>query len=59
MTLTASTDLELAIAAAPATTYALVLVSPDDVNIELRGGGNASRQVGSLMLPTSLPIGCT
>ena len=28
-----------------------MLVSPDDVNIELRGGGNASRQVGSLMLP--------
>ena len=28
-----------------------MLVSPDDVDIELRGGGNASRQVGSLMLP--------
>ena len=39
MTLTASTDLELAIAAAATQT---VLVSPDDVNIELRGGGNAS-----------------
>jgi 5-deoxy-glucuronate isomerase len=52
VTLTASTDLELAVAAAPATqTYAPVLVSPDDVDIELRGGGNASRQVGSLMLP--------
>ena len=52
VTLTASTDLELAIAAAPATqTFAPVLVSPDDVAIELRGGGNASRQVGSLMLP--------
>ena len=25
--------------------------TPDDVAIELRGGGNASRQVGSLMLP--------
>jgi 5-deoxy-glucuronate isomerase len=52
VTLTASTDLELAVAAAPATqTHAPVLVSPDDVDIELRGGGNASRQVGSLMLP--------
>ena len=52
VTLTASTDLELAIAAAPATQdFPPVLVSPDDVGIELRGGGNASRQVGSLMLP--------
>ena len=52
VTLTAVTDLELAIAAAPATqAFAPVLVSPDDVDIELRGGGNASRQVGSLMLP--------
>jgi 5-deoxy-glucuronate isomerase len=52
VTLTASTDLELAIAAAPATQdFPPVLVSPDDIGIELRGGGNASRQVGSLMLP--------
>jgi 5-deoxy-glucuronate isomerase len=49
---TAVTDLEIAIAAAPATTkYEPVLVTPDDTNIELRGGGNASRQVNSLMLP--------
>ena len=52
VTLTASTDLEIAIAEAPATEkFAPVLVTPDDIDIELRGGGNASRQVGSLMLP--------
>ncbi len=51
-TLTAVTDLEIAIAAAPATErHEPVLVTPDDTAIELRGGGNASRQVNSLMLP--------
>ena len=51
-TVTAATDLEIAIAAAPATTrHAPVLVTPDDTELELRGGGNASRQVNSLMLP--------
>lgn len=51
-TITAVSDLEVAIAAAPATTkYEPVLVTPDDTNLELRGGGNASRQVNSLMLP--------
>jgi 5-deoxy-glucuronate isomerase len=51
-TATAVSDLELAIAGAPATTrHAPVLVTPDDTAIELRGGGNASRQVNSLMLP--------
>jgi 5-deoxy-glucuronate isomerase len=51
-TITAVSDLEIAIAAAPATTrHAPVLVTPDDTDIELRGGGNASRQVNSLMLP--------
>lgn len=49
---TAVTDLEVAVAAAPATSrYDAVLVTPDDTQIELRGGGNASRQVNSLMLP--------
>ncbi|WP_165556080.1 5-deoxy-glucuronate isomerase [Kribbella pittospori] len=49
---TAVTDVEIAVAEAPATQkFAPVLVTPDDVSIELRGGGNASRQVGSLMLP--------
>jgi 5-deoxy-glucuronate isomerase len=52
VTITAVTDLEIAVAEAPATQkFVPVLVTPDDVNIELRGGGNASRQVGSLMLP--------
>jgi 5-deoxy-glucuronate isomerase len=51
-TVTAVSELELAIAGAPATTrHAPVLVTPDDTAIELRGGGNASRQVNSLMLP--------
>jgi 5-deoxy-glucuronate isomerase len=51
-TLTAVSDLEVAVAAAPATTaYAPVLVTPDDTDIELRGGGNASRQVNGLMPP--------
>ena len=51
-TVTAVTDLEIAIAAAPATTkHTPVLVTPDDTELELRGGGNASRQVNSLMLP--------
>jgi 5-deoxy-glucuronate isomerase len=51
-TLTAVSDLEVAVAAAPATTaYEPVLVTPDDTDIELRGGGNASRQVNGLMLP--------
>jgi 5-deoxy-glucuronate isomerase len=52
VTVTAATALELAVAEAPATErHEPVLVTPDDVGIELRGGGNASRQVGSLMLP--------
>jgi 5-deoxy-glucuronate isomerase len=52
VTLTALTDVELAVAEAPSTTHhAPVLVTPDDTKIELRGGGNASRQVNSLMLP--------
>lgn len=51
-TLTAVTDLEIAVAAAPATSrHEPVLVTPDDTQIEMRGGGNASRQVNSLMLP--------
>lgn len=51
-TVTAVSDLEVAIAGAPATTrHAPVLVTPNDTGIELRGGGNASRQVNSLMLP--------
>jgi len=52
VTLTALTEVELAVAEAPATArFAPVLVTPEDTKIELRGGGNASRQVNSLMLP--------
>ena len=51
-TLTATTDLEIAVASAPATSrFEPVLVTPADLRSEMRGGGNASRQVGSLMLP--------
>ncbi|HZA15678.1 MAG TPA: 5-deoxy-glucuronate isomerase [Pseudonocardiaceae bacterium] len=50
--LTATSHLQLALAEAPATQWhEPVLVTPDDTSIELRGGGNASRQVNSLMLP--------
>ena len=52
VTLVALTDVEVAVAEAPATSrHAPVLVTPDDAQIELRGGGNASRQVNSLMPP--------
>ena len=52
VTLTASTDLELAVAERAGHHEARPGAGlPDDVAIELRGGGNASRQVGSLMLP--------
>jgi 5-deoxy-glucuronate isomerase len=50
--LTAVDDLEVAVATAPAAErHDVRLVTPDDTEIELRGGGNASRQVNSLMLP--------
>jgi len=53
VTLAATTRVEVAIAEAPASQkFEPVLVTPDDIDIELRGGGNASRQVGSLMLPS-------
>jgi 5-deoxy-glucuronate isomerase len=52
VTLVAGTDTEIAVAEAPATTrHAPILVTPDDARIELRGAGNASRQVNSLMPP--------
>lgn len=51
-TVTAVTELQIAVAGAPATSrHEPVLVTPDDTQIEMRGGGNASRQVNSLMLP--------
>lgn len=53
VTLTASEGAEIAIASAPATTrHEVVLVTPDDLPVEARGGGNASRQVSTLMPPS-------
>jgi 5-deoxy-glucuronate isomerase len=50
--ITAVGELEIAVASAPATRdLAPVLVSPADIPVESRGGGNASRQVSSPMLP--------
>lgn len=43
---------ELAVASAPATVrHDVVLVTPDDVPIDVRGAGNATRQIGNLMPP--------
>lgn len=53
ITLTATDGAELAIASAPATTrHEVVLVTPADLPVEARGGGNASRQVSTLMPPS-------
>jgi 5-deoxy-glucuronate isomerase len=44
---------EIAIASAPATEqHEIVLVTPDDVPIDVRGAGNATRQIGNLMPPS-------
>ncbi|MFD0995141.1 5-deoxy-glucuronate isomerase [Pseudoclavibacter chungangensis] len=51
--LTASPGAQIAVAAAPATTkHEVVLVTPEDLPVEARGGGNASRQVSTLMPPS-------
>lgn len=53
VTLTATDGAEIAIASAPATTrHEIVLVSPENLPVEARGGGNASRQVSTLMPPS-------
>lgn len=55
ISLTAIEGAELAIASAPATSrHEVVLVTPDELPIEARGGGNASRQV-STPIPPSFP----
>jgi 5-deoxy-glucuronate isomerase len=44
---------EIAVASAPSTTdHEVVLVRPDDVPIDVRGAGNATRQIGNLMPPS-------
>lgn len=53
VTLTATGPVEVAVASAPATQrHGVVLVTPDDLSVESRGGGNASRQVSTPMPPT-------
>ncbi|SJN37806.1 5-deoxy-glucuronate isomerase [Microbacterium esteraromaticum] len=52
VTLTATPGAELAIASAPATErHEVRLVTPDDLGVESRGGGNATRQVATPMPP--------
>lgn len=51
--LTSSDRAEVAVAAAPARTqHEVVLVRPEDLPVEARGGGNASRQVSTPMPPS-------
>jgi 5-deoxy-glucuronate isomerase len=53
VSLTATEGAEIAIASAPATTrHEVALVTPEDLPVEARGGGNASRQVSTLMPPS-------
>ncbi|RZT66479.1 5-deoxyglucuronate isomerase [Microcella alkaliphila] len=50
--LTSAAGVEVAIASAPATTkHDLRLVTPDDLPVEARGGGNATRQVATPIPP--------
>lgn len=52
VSIVASPGAELAIASTPATTkHEIVLVTPDDLPVEARGAGNASRQVSTLIPP--------
>ncbi|MEZ3161164.1 5-deoxy-glucuronate isomerase [Microbacterium sp. BWT-B31] len=52
ITVTAADAVELAIASAPATTkHPVRLVTPDDLPVEARGGGNATRQVATPIPP--------
>lgn len=50
--LIAISDFEVAIGSAPARPgYPVRLITPDEVRVELRGGGNARRQVNHLLAP--------
>lgn len=52
VTLTATAGAEVAVASAPATErHDVRLVTPDDLGVEARGGGNATRQVATPMPP--------
>jgi 5-deoxy-glucuronate isomerase len=52
-TIAAETDLEVALAWCPAGDQPPLqarLITPEEVNVEVRGGGNATRQINNLML---------
>jgi 5-deoxy-glucuronate isomerase len=52
VSLTATAGTELAIASAPASVkHEVKLVTPDDLGVEARGGGNATRQVATPIAP--------
>lgn len=51
-TLTATTELEVAYGWVPSTArHPLRLITPEDCAIEIRGGGNATRQINSIIPP--------
>jgi 5-deoxy-glucuronate isomerase len=49
---TADTDCEMALCSCPATrSFPARLITPDQVRVEVRGGGNATRQISSILMP--------
>ena len=51
-TVTAETDCELAFCFCPAEqAYPAQLITPDEVEVEVRGGGNATRQINHILKP--------
>lgn len=51
-TLTAETPCEVAVCSCPAQrTFPAKLITPDDVKVEIRGGGNATRQISNILMP--------
>lgn len=52
LTITATTDCEIAIAGSRATKdFPARLIRPDDIEVEIRGAGNAARQVNHIIQP--------
>ena len=50
--LTANTPVEIAVATAPTDQdHAACLISPADIGVEIRGGGNATRQINNIIPP--------
>lgn len=51
-TLVAETDCEIAICSCPATRhFPARLITPSEVKVETRGGGNATRQISNILMP--------